>query len=259
MMNEQERKEFEHYWSAENKEFRMLEITNRELFYENDYLTKKVEKLKNELQALKRENRVLKGLPEEEPEPEPEPQPDEDAELAAAVEDTLDKNCLPVRCIAGQIFNYAASFTEDQRNVDIDYTDHLFDYPKDFEEDPLTYENVDDEPKRNQTKKFSNHMPEFKSVRFYPIDDHDQGIEKKEEFYDVEEDVEEEFVDVESIQLPSNPNATGDAFGRRSLQNKSYPHFEFKKSRSHSEEPLVRTNDFGIQKSLLELMPSFEV
>jgi hypothetical protein len=217
MMSEQERKQFEFYWSAENTICRYQDITIRELEYENQDLTKEVQKLKNELQALKRENRVLKGLPEEEPEPEPEP-----AEILETETETEpeDESWKPVRCIGGQ--NYYLE--KDEELETIDYTgglfvsdEYLFEEYKNRESgyngrmmdldeepieggEPLSDEEIDDEPKRFQTNKIPGHKPEFKSIRLYPLpiypvpvptlEEQEQAVTiNKEEFYDMEEEV----------------------------------------------------------------------
>ena len=60
-------KKVNEYWSAENSHNRLMEIAISQLTCENENLKKIVEKQKAEILALKKENRVLKGLPEEEP------------------------------------------------------------------------------------------------------------------------------------------------------------------------------------------------
>jgi hypothetical protein len=83
MMNQEQRKVFEKYWSSENFLNRLIEADNEELFFEKQRNHKKIalqeseiSKLKSELEVAKKEIRQLKGEPEPEPELEPEPEDD---------------------------------------------------------------------------------------------------------------------------------------------------------------------------------------
>jgi len=259
-MNEQERKAFEYYWSAENSLGRIQDINIRQLEYENLKLTRSVEKLKNELQALKRENRLLKGLPEEEPVAE--------TILDPVADGSLNEERLPVRCIAGFWSRLEQAEEEEiaDGNRPVDYWRRMGNpeegyngrmmnlYEEPIDEEPieegvfLSDEEIDDEPKRDQTIRFANHKPEFESKRFYSLDYWSMEpadlafSRKREEFYDVEE----EFHDVieESVPFPANPNANGDAFGLRSTRETPFPHFEFKNIVPVPGDPVVRENEF---------------
>ena len=95
---EQRQEEINQYWSAENQHNRLTELSIRELTFENERFKKQIEKQKAEILALKKENRRLQGLPEEEP-------------VVINVVDLDEENDLfrPVRC-SGQQFRVAEEF-----------------------------------------------------------------------------------------------------------------------------------------------------
>jgi len=263
-MNEQEREAFEYYWSAENTLGRRYDMIIRDLEYENKDLTRLVENLKNQLQALKRENNLLKGVPEEDPEPQPQPQPQPEPEPEldelSDLGESLDEDWKPMRCIAGHDFNgnpswncYEPEEAEEEAiadgDRDVDYWRRMGNPEEGYngrmmniDEEPIEGGEpfCDDDPKRLQTVRFANHKPTNESKRFYPLvwssEPSELALDRKsQEFHDVIE---------ESVPFPVNPNATGDAFGLRSTREMPFPHFDFKEIQIHTGEPVVRENDF---------------
>uniref|UniRef100_A0A6C0ASY7 Uncharacterized protein n=1 Tax=viral metagenome TaxID=1070528 RepID=A0A6C0ASY7_9ZZZZ len=57
----------EQYWSAKNRENRWMELAIGDLTFENSALKEFIERQKAEILALKKANRRLQGLPEDEP------------------------------------------------------------------------------------------------------------------------------------------------------------------------------------------------
>ena len=64
---EENQRAINEYWSLENSESRLSEISINHLTNENEWLKKQNKKQQEEILALKKELRLLKGLPEEEP------------------------------------------------------------------------------------------------------------------------------------------------------------------------------------------------